>query len=746
MHWFVFVVLSLIFIVSPYSKGLYFITNFYGISIIIGFLLLVVIARFFLYKEKWDLKRMGIVFLLPLCYLYSLPGAASTQEATDLLIRWTTYASFFVLLYWSTEKSSIHKLMPIIFQATGIWISFNMLLVYSGIIHYKGILVSGRFAGVFQYPNTFAMVMGVFILFSLIMLTRSELDLKYILLYSLPLVPYIICFIQAYSRGMLLVLPLVWLVGLLLISVKKQVEYMTYSLIGFGLGLVLYQFISSSNKTYFILLAIMSVVFSTCIFVLKKIGFNRFFSIVKIKSLLSKKYTQLVLPLCIILVGLAGILDIQNHGLLYKSIPGDLQQRIDSISLNAGTAKERYVFAEDALQFSNEAPLLGSGGGSWKVVFKEYQQNPYSSSRIHNGYLEWLVDTGWIGIILFILVFAYYLQKVFRSLLQTEENQLQVASFAGLVIIFMHSAIDFNFSFGTVWFIVFWLLMSAIPRESGESFVRQPNKAFLNLYPKIMVGIISVLIIVNLTFTFSNMQAARLFNQSKESNSYLEKIKYLEEAVDMAPKNTKYISALLDLKMQVAEKDKDFKRARELVTMLTETEPRNSTMVFKGALIAEEIGENELAFSLYERALRLDHFNTKLYEASMRYKSRMALNSEINREFYATSMLQDFNTAKKWDSFVRNKGISEEFNSRRYHITGNMQYREALAYLMLKNYDQVIKLYRDNESTDYRLEAISMVAYEQLGFNEKVEEISVASSDKENVEKLYVQLNGIFTN
>jgi tetratricopeptide (TPR) repeat protein len=746
MHWFVFGVLSIIFIVSPYSKGLYFITNFYGISIIIGILLLVVIAHFFLYKEKWDIKRMGMVFLLPLCYLYSLPGAVSSQEATDSLIRWTTYASFFVLLYWSTKKTGIHKMMPLMFQTTGIWISINMLLVYSGIIDYKGILVSGRFAGVFQYPNTFAMVMGVYILFSLIMLTRSKLDIKYILLYSLPQVPYIICFIQAYSRGMLLVLPLVWLVGLLLISVKKQVEYMAYSFIGFALGLVLYQFVSSSNKTYFILLIIMSLFFSAFIYVFKRFVFNRFLSFVVVKGLLSKKYIQLVIPLCIIILGLAGILDIKNHGLLYKSIPGDLQQRIDSISLNAGTAKERYIFAEDALQFSKDAPLVGSGGGSWKVVFKEYQQNPYSSSRVHNGYLEWLVDTGWIGIILFILVFSYYLQKVFRSLLQTEENQLQVASFAGLMIIFIHSAIDFNFSFGTVWFIVFWLLMKALPRESGESFVQLPNKAFLNFYPKIMVGIISVLIVVNGIFTISNMQAARLFNQSKESNSYLEKIKYLEEAVDMAPENTKYISALLDLEMQVAEKDKDFKRARDLVTMLTEAEPRNNTMVFKGAMIAEEIGENELAFSLYERALSLDHYNTKLYEASMRFKSRMALNSEINREFYATSMLQDFNTAKKWDSFVENKGISEEFNSRRYHITSNMQYREALAYLMLRNYDQVIKLYRDNESVDYRLEAISMVAYEQLGFNEKVEEISVASSDKENVEKLYVQLNGIFTN
>ena len=95
-------------------------------------------------------------------------------------------ARFFMMLYWSSTKSKIQTLLPVVLQLTGIGIAFSMILFYYEILTFKDSIVAERFAGVFQYPNTFAMVMAVFFLISLVMMTKEKLPRWIFILYSLP--------------------------------------------------------------------------------------------------------------------------------------------------------------------------------------------------------------------------------------------------------------------------------------------------------------------------------------------------------------------------------------------------------------------------------------------------------------------------------------------------------------------------------------------------------------------------------
>ncbi|MFH7445040.1 hypothetical protein RA265_28330, partial [Pseudomonas syringae pv. tagetis] len=87
-------------------------------------------------------------------------------------------------------------------------------------------ILNGRFAGLLQYPNTFGMVMAIFFFFSLLMVTDKELSRKQLFLHSIFLVAYMVCFIQTFSRGMLLLFPLIWLIGLFMLPIKKQLTYL----------------------------------------------------------------------------------------------------------------------------------------------------------------------------------------------------------------------------------------------------------------------------------------------------------------------------------------------------------------------------------------------------------------------------------------------------------------------------------------------------------------------------------------
>lgn len=746
MYWFVFSVLALISIISPFQKGLYFITDFYGISIILSFIVLLVVIRFFLFKEHWDLKRMAMVILLPLCYLLTVPFAVSPQRTGEELIRWTTYSGFFILLYWVTKNIRIKKCLPLVFQITGSLLSFWMIIGSLGIIEGRGMFISGRFAGVFQYPNTFAMISGVFYLFSLVMLTSSNLNIKKIIIYTLPLVSTLICFIETYSRGMLIVLPIVWFIGLLLLRMEKQIKYLLYTLLTLVLALIGNNLNSLSPFIYLSLLTMSTIFVSLIGIMINKYEIRS--RLLRNKAWLNKKGIGLVIPSFIFIIGIAGIFDIRYHGLLYHGLPEILQKRLDSISLQTGTAKERLIFAEDAFKLSKDSPIVGKGGGTWEILYKAYQQSPYISNKIHNGYLEWLVDTGWIGLGIFILVFGYYLLSITKGIGNNKENPLQIAVITGLLVVFIHSWIDFNFSFGTVWLVTFWLIVMGLTNIDEENKIMNSTWKFpmAHLLPKVFVTLLAIVVLCNGIYSFRYIQSEKYFNQAKFARTLEVKKNYLERAIKLNPYNTHYISSLLILELQQIKDEKiSSKEYKELLLQLVETEPQNSNNIFEVAQLAEEIRENELAFSLYEKALELDHFNTNLYEASMSFISGRALADKINREFYAKYILLEYEKFSKWENDIRQAKLPADFNSRDFKITNNIEYRVALAHYILGDFEQVIKIFENSSiKPDYRLEAIAVLSNEKLGNITAAENIVASSTKEDKIRRFITQLNDIF--
>ncbi|MDP4106129.1 MAG: O-antigen ligase family protein [Bacillota bacterium] len=751
MKWFTFVFLCLLFFITPFQKGLYFDQDIYPITLISSIIFLIFVINQFIRDEIGSLKKALFVLLLPFCYLISLPVAESPNGAWNSILRWVLYSSFFILLIWTTTVPKIKQLLPLFFQLLGGVLSISMIFMYYGWFSYTSALVGGRFSGVFQYPNTFGMIMAVFYFFSLVNLLEEKINIKRVIGNSSLALIYFTCFLQSESRGMLMFFPVVWLVGLLLLPLKKQLTYILYSLFTIVFSLIAYQSIVKEASIHALypglMMLIIMLVLSNVIhyFISRKLAGT---SIPLLNKVTLKKGSQFFIPLGIVLIVGLGLLDLVNHGFVYHQLPSALQDRIGSISLSVPQAKERLSFYKDAMTMSKSSPILGFGGGGWASTYREFQSAPYISSKVHDGYLEWMIENGWLGLLIFLSVFIYFFYLLVRSYLKEDHDNMKLAVILSLLSVFLHSSLDFNFSFGTVWIVVFWLFAIGFPNLS-EKKQNQPTKinAKINakvqvknkqLWPKLILIGFSIVLITGLIQSFRFITAEQMFSQSKATNDLTLKEQLLTKTVARNPYNLNYMIALSNVYFAELKHSFDPDKQRKLEQLLNTTvtkEPKNSTVLMQISNLYEQMGNDQKAFSYYNAALKVDHFNSTLYQESLNVKVKMAIAFKDHKNLAATnslasSALKDYKMEKYWYGKIDHTKAGEVFNSRHFEITPSTKYYASIAYYLQKDYTDVIKVSHEVKPKDLHyndLLALRILANEQLGKKD--------SSNQQNLSK-----------
>ncbi|MFS0864982.1 O-antigen ligase family protein [Fredinandcohnia sp. 179-A 10B2 NHS] len=731
MNWFIFIFISLIFILSPYKTGLYSNLSFYSLSILLFSLFVLLIVRLYFKREVYVLKNVIFILIIPLIYLLPLPIAENPLGAWDSVIQWFSFATFFLLLYWSASEPNIQKWLPFVFQFTGVWIAFYSMFIYLDLLQLQNAYIAGRLGSIFKYPNTFAMIMIVFYFFSLIFLLKRELSFLQKLIYVIPLVPYIIGFLASYSRGMMLVFPIVWVIGLLLLRMKMQLEYFLLTIVSFGYALFAFSVIGSRGETFLhILLLVGSILLSVVTVYLVKYLLKRWNA--PLEKWENRRWSQFMLPTITVLLGLLMVLDITNQGLVYKQLPSGLQERIKDIDLTSGTAMERLIFTEDALRISKESPFIGHGGEAFRVIFKKYQQLPYQSNKTHNGFAEIVIDTGWIGLILFLAVIFYIYYQLFKRYRKESDNSTLLAVMLSTLVLFIHSLLDFNFSFGTVWLLILWLIVLGLTTQStykgrtrNKQKVSKPknNIALVGIY-----SIFTLLVISCSVFSYRFMQADRLVTEAKQFTGLHEQEQLLEKAVSLNPYNISYWMTVSNVYLQLYKSDSTYKgKIEEVIAQTTEVEPNNSEVLKKAGDFAEKLGNEQEAVTYFSRGLEVDKFNTSLYARTIKAKVLLAENTKDVSEVseLLNSALQDYqNNLQAYESF-KEKLLKDhdDFNSRNFTVSNISHEYAGLAYYLLEDYSQVIAIMNQLESEpSEQLLALIVLSYEKLGkSNEAIE-------------------------
>jgi tetratricopeptide (TPR) repeat protein len=722
MQWFIFILLTSIYLFTPIQNGLYFNHDLYPITILVMVVSLAFVIRQYWNNELYRVRKGLIVLLLPLCYLITLPFAESPKGAWDSLLSWVLYSTFFILLLWVSTKPQIKDLLPKLFQISGAFMAISMIFSFYGWTYLHNAVLNGRFGGFLQYANTFGMVMVVFFFFSLLMVTDKELTRKQFFLHSFFLTAYMVCFIQSFSRGMLLVFPVVWLLGLMMLPFIKQLKYICNSIISVGSSLIIYQMMVNGEAEKSLYPGLLSLIILTiftvvCIYFINRTSFELSFT--------RKKRLRLFLPLLIVLVGILGLLDLRSEGILFNTIPEKLQERISGISVSTGTAQERITFYKDALAMSKESPIIGFGGEGWAAVYKNYQSGPYVSNKIHNGFLEWLIDLGWIGSIIFLSVFVYLMFVLLRSYWKEKDSSLKISVIITILIIFMHSAIDFNFSYGTVWFIVFWLFAIGVTTLDGEVHPPVTTKSWSGIYPKILLSVSALLLIVSLIQSYNYLSANKMFEQTKTAQSFSQKELLLEKAVAKDGSNIKFLTELSKIYMSKVKAKNDpivRNKLRLVLKDMAEAEPHNSTVLYHLARVYDNLGQNKEALKYFDTALDVDRFNSQLYQDSITFKVKQAMKHKENNEIsemdgVLKSAFEDFSQEKEWFGKTDQTEEGKVFNSRNFHITPMTEFYVSLGYFIKEDYTAVKETIEEIEptaNTENALLAIKILSLDKL--------------------------------
>lgn len=191
--------------------------------------------------------------------------------------------------------------------------------------------------------------------------------------------------------------------------------------------------------------------------------------------------------------------------LRYKLLPGFMANRIQGLLANRSVI-ERLIFFEDGMKLFKKSPVVGLGLGAFENSLKSVQSYHYETKYIHNHYLQTLLDTGIIGLLLFVGIFVVSGVSIWRARRKDGFDPMISALGGALVFMAAHGGVEVDFSIYSylpIAFVTFGLIglctQNAMPKVDKERAIQTGAalgiSALLAVFGMLLVG---------------NMQAAAL--------------------------------------------------------------------------------------------------------------------------------------------------------------------------------------------------------------------------------------------
>jgi tetratricopeptide (TPR) repeat protein len=313
-------------------------------------------------------------------------------------------------------------------------------------------------------------------------------------------------------------------------------------------------------------------------------------------------------------------------GITGKILPQSIADRIANINFRQHSVLERMTFYRDALKLSADYPILGAGGGGWNALYEQYQNNPYVSRQAHSFFFQTLVEVGWIGLLVLIVliggIFFFYLKHYWKERL---EQPRHFVFFILAFAILAHSMIDFDMSFVYIGALVFFTLgvLAAVYKEK----LSLPRLSDLNqlrwrfLYPIIL----SLLTITMLVQVFQEFAASSLYNRAitmvvKEQRPLDELLVPLDQAIAYSPKHPAYYNTKIDWLSQAYLQTKDRKyveQIKQLIDTIKPSEPYDRYIILAQYRNYKDLEEYNKAITTLEEGISKFQWDIDFYEAAI---------------------------------------------------------------------------------------------------------------------------------
>ncbi|GAK43453.1 hypothetical protein TCA2_5951 [Paenibacillus sp. TCA20] len=312
---------------------------------------------------------------------------------------------------------------------------------------------------------------------------------------------------------------------------------------------------------------------------------------------------------------------------LKNILPDSIQVRLENINFNQHSVLERFTFYRDALKLLADYPIIGAGGGAWAALYETYQNNPYTSRQAHNFFMQYLVEVGILGFIIFMAFMIFIIWKYIRGYIRQSEQDRE-SHFLYFIITFsilVHSILDFNMSYAFIGMLVFLGFggMAAVMDNKPLKKLSFKGAGIRYLYVG-AVGILSIFVLFTsvryLQSSYAAVDAQLVVQTSQDFNE-------IKTALDkdLSIRDTHPDSLLLmaEIYQQVYTQTQDEQYYNEAMAWINnglEEEPYNKNMLKRKISLLQTKGENEQAFAIQEEkaanfAWDIDWYETLISQA-----------------------------------------------------------------------------------------------------------------------------------
>jgi tetratricopeptide (TPR) repeat protein len=341
---------------------------------------------------------------------------------------------------------------------------------------------------------------------------------------------------------------------------------------------------------------------------------------------MKRGFSAFIFPVAGAAVGIVASVLLFSTGIAGKILPQSISERIANINFRQHSVLERITFYRDALKLSADYPLLGAGGGGWNALFEQYQNNPYVSRQTHSYIFQTLVEVGWIGLVVLIVligsILLYYLHHYWR---ERKEQPGHFVFFILALSILAHSMIDFDMSFVYIGAFVFFTLgvMGAVYREklrfSRLSTLNQGYRRYI--YP-VFLGIAAIVLFVQV---FQEYVANGFYRQAlhmavKERRPLHELLVPLDHAIANSPAHPEYAYTKIDWLSQAfrVTADRSYaEQAQSEILRIKSYEPYDRQILLAQYRNLKDLQEYIRAIAVLEEGITKFPWDIKFYEAAV---------------------------------------------------------------------------------------------------------------------------------
>ncbi len=287
---------------------------------------------------------------------------------------------------------------------------------------------------------------------------------------------------------------------------------------------------------------------------------------------------------------------------------------------------QRPIAWRDSLKIIKDYPLVGVGYGNFRNIFPFYKSPSLGSAfwdHAHNEYIEYAVDTGLIGFLLFYFpIFSSLFWIIKRWFKRTEAFSVGISlgGISAISLLLMANLYTFNLHIPAISFLFFFIM--AITIRSVFLYHHFPIRIISLKKKKAFISFIGfcLIFIILIKNQLNIFKAESLYNQYKQTK----RLYFLKKAAQLDSNNPvyKYVLALEYVKK---DKVKYGKRARDLCISAIRLNPTNPWYHLALVWVSYVTNDKSIPFKKeLSLALKLDPTNPSIKRYVRRWKKYVA--------------------------------------------------------------------------------------------------------------------------